>query len=516
MSLPMFADGWPLSAGAVNLLDAAGDALLNRAMACAVPWIEQSVGLGRDKRGYVIHRHSDDTHETECLYYDILVAGVGSGKKITVKYHGTELYAFDGSDAAHGNGRQRGLWSLHDFPTEGTHPANDTLVMVDIEHVGGDNATTATIYDLREVIGPDGYVTMMDAGDDALTDGQLANVATDLQTLATNLQALQTIAHARVPGFWPKKKEGGEVTGNTVFTVATWRFYTNKGHGLYYKIGVFKENEGARGGNKKATAKVYVQPDSAGSETLVGTFYAGGTIGQDPTGGGRGERVYEGTLNLSAISRSQNELCKVWVTVEYDGSSLDGYGGCTVYMLREEAITPPAYVNQPEFTHGLYAKGESDFPASSDPCLRRLWLNVKALAGDDGADGWGMDGKDVAGGFPFGAALLVCSNPVIFGGAQRNELPGDWIDQLSFVRTEDFLFYRADGEASLVYTDTEGEEATRSLEPTTEDDPFFVFDLAEIEDAPYGTIYTARVRLTRETYGTSKNLLFGAWEGPAD
>ena len=67
-----------------------------------------------------------------------------------------------------------------------------------------------------------------------------------------------------------------------------------------------------------------------------------------------------------------------------------------------------------------------------------------------------------------------------------------------------------------MYTDTEGEEATRSLEPTTEDDPFFVFDLAEIEDAPYGTIYTARVRLTRETYGTSKNLLFGAWEGPAD
>lgn len=515
MSLPVFASGQPLSAGAVNRLDEAIDDLADRAMSFAIPQLVVRAGYERGKRGYVVHRHEAALASVEVLVYDMLVAGVGSGKKVRVSYDGSTLYEFDGSDAAHGDGHQYGYWSLADFPTAETHPADDEWVQVDVEVVDGDAGTYADVYALREgLLAPDGYTIMQDALDVALGDDEDTSVPTDLQTLADNVLALQGLMHGRVAGFWPQSLEHGNINGGAVFTVGEWRYCTNMGDLLYYSLRVFKENEGVRGGEKITTLKIYLQPQSAPSATLVGTFYAGGKTDAQ-LGGGRGDRFYEGTLDISAVSRTQNEPCAVTVTIEYDGASTDGYGGCSVYMLREEAAAVPGVDAFAGVSYGEIAEGYAQTPA-----LRYLWTNVQdrlaADTGDPDTGGYGTAGLDVANGFTHGWALVWFTNPVMFGGPQHNEELADTMTEARFVRSGDVLYFSVEGDAELAFSDMDGAEATRQLQAKSDAEPFRTLYLSDIDGLPSGAGFAVRSIATNNTGESAKNMLYGAWVGDAE
>ena len=135
---PSFTDGTVLSARQINQLDGGLDHLYGVGKGISIPtaYISDSDAAGLPDPtpvfdGYVCHRHGTN----EYLYYDVLVTNTDGSEAVTCEIYyeavtqgsDTPLVTLNASAS-----RQRGLVSLTDKPTAGTHPADEDLVPVKV------------------------------------------------------------------------------------------------------------------------------------------------------------------------------------------------------------------------------------------------------------------------------------------------------------------------------------------------------------------------------------------------
>lgn len=488
---PNFPDGTVLTARQLNMLDACLDHLYGIGKGVSIPmriWSDTDAEGAPDPTvvysGYVIHRHA----ASEYLYYDVQVTNNDGSEEVDCEIYyeaisqgvDTPLVTLHASAS-----RQRGLASLTNKPTEGTHPADGDLVPVKVYAAksSGGESCTVTVYRLEEILLPADYTTLDDAT--ALTDDESADVADDLQTLSDNYVSLDAVSVSDNPGFRCVQSDDIDL-GMGTKTLYSGTFCTHKTGRLYYRVGLAKNTS-----NLGDTVTVRIRLNSNPYTDTVLT-YSGAWAGiEDP-------HIEEGYINLSGYLSSWEYQQRIRVDVYVSYSSNEGAGRAILYYLGEYGTSADSdWVDFDAYAHGDYVEGDGGAAADN---LRSLWTNAALLADDTGS-GYRSD-HDMAGdgNYPVGYAIACCRNAVQHGGIgfQPSYPKGRYgivrLDaenngqKMGFYRVKDFLYYRTKG-GELVYTGEDGERATHPLDDYDDDNDYQVLDLNEIQGLAAGMWY---------------------------
>lgn len=328
-ALPNFVDNMPLSERAIDTLAAAVDELRSRGVSLAAPQHGLMTQSSLTKEGWLIHFHDAVTPANEYLYYDIEVVHEAwpshANPAASIYWHdmATPLFTITDTEA-----RYRGVVALQNKPTAGTHPDDADPTPVRVKVVPG-VGWAVTVHDLEEIRLPGGYTAMNDAV--ALTDGQQADVAEDLQALADNVSALLALSESPLPGFRSYQMSnnawGFETTGGTTY----WR--TNLGDKLHFRIGLWRSTD-----DVADLVFAFTVNGAALAQTLtlkrgrIAVDENGASTAFDYDTGSERPYVFEGYLDLSGVARAQNQRCSVQTDIVFAGT---GDVGAMVYYLGE-------------------------------------------------------------------------------------------------------------------------------------------------------------------------------------
>lgn len=511
---PNFPDGSVLTARQLNMLDACLDHLYGIGKGASIPqriWQNTDAAGAPDPtpvyNGYVMHRHGTN----EYLYYDVLVTNNDGSEEVDCDIYykdidptgDTPLVTLHASAS-----RQRGLVSITDKPSEGDHPADGDLVPVKVYAVksAGDEACTVTVYRLEEILLPEDYTTLDDAG--ALTDGEVTDVAADLQILSDNYVSLDAISMSDNPGFRCVQSDDIDL-GMGTKTLYSGTFCTHKTGRLYYRVGLAKDTS-----TIGDTVTVTIRLNSnAATDTCI--TYNGAWAGiEEP-------HIEEGYIDLSGYLSSWEYQQRIRVDVYVSYSSNYGFGRAVLYYLGEYGTAADAdWIDFDAYAHGDYVEGDGGAAADN---LRSLYANAQLLADDDGTGYRANHDMAGDGNYPVGYAIAACRNTVQHGGIGSlpsypkgrfgivrldDESNGQ---RMAFCRVKDFLYYRTKG-GQIAYTGEDGEKATHPLDDYDDDNDYQVLDLNEIQGLSPGMWYYVEAVIDTVSEGDTGEILDWAAE----
>jgi len=493
---PSFVDGTVLSARQINQLDGGLDHLYGVGKGVSIPtaYISDTDAAGLPDPtpvfdGYICHRHGTN----EYLYYDIQITNEAGSETVTCDIYYEAV--IEGTDTplatitTTSTERKRGLVSLTDFPTEGTHPANEDLVPVKVfaTRSASEEPCKVEVFMLQEILLPTTYTALNDAA--ALTDDQVTDVAADLQAVSDNYVALDAISLSDVPGFRCIQSNSINL-GMGKVSLGRWYFNTHKTGRLYYRVGLAKDNSGTGTGHK--TTVTFRLNSNPATDTTVewSGFYRDVS---DP-------EIFEGYIDLTSYLGSWEYQGRVRVNVYVEYGSNDGFGRAILYYLGEYGVsTDSDWKDLASYSHSDYVIGDGGADSVN---LRSLWDNCLLLADDDGTGYRSNEDMSGDGNYPCGYAIAVCRSPVIHRGFRHNVIPkGRYIlinyerdmnaQQMAIRRTKDFLYYRTKN-ASLIFIGDDGEENTHPLEDYDDDNDYHILDLNSIQGLSVGMWYSLR------------------------
>lgn len=453
--------------------------------------VADTLGYNEIFRGYVNHSHRSGY--TEYLEYDLEIEKDqwdGGNvyvrvfyKTITPETPANAIIELSRSDF--GSERVRGRVALADFPTAETHPEDKEQVEVAVFAYRTDDAYKVrchgTVYTLAEIVYPDDYTALNDAT--ALTDGEDVDVPDDLTLLADNCEALDYLSQGYVDGF--RSEESGEVYGGQSRTLGPWRWFTNMNGRMYYRVAMWKV---AGGTSEAIRVRFYVNT----SYLLKTLTLLAGHLPEEP-------HIEEGYFDLTGFTPTPSQQIGIRIHAVVDSPN-DAQGGARIDYLFEDGAEMGSYADFGRAEHLAEVKGDTGTNQ-----LRTLWDNQKIIAGDDGT-GYGQDGFDVAGGLPFGHAVLARRSLVTHRSAQRGVgrqriVHVDGVAyQVIYLRRlldKDYLFYRSKG-AELVHIAGDGQENSQGLDDYDDENPYQVLNLSEIPSLTYGQMFCLRARMDIE------------------
>lgn len=301
MQLPNFITGQYLSARQVNTLTGAIAELHNRALTLRVPQQTWDLDSNTTRYFYVVHEHDATLAANEYLYMHIVKA---AGATVDIYYKDMDTARDTITGAA---GTYHRIVTIADKPTAGTHPVDEELVKI---KVTSDSADNSVIWEISEIVMPvTGYVAMNDAN--ALTTGEYADVATDLQHIADNVDALALVSTGPVKGMIQgEHSQMSRSEGETSHTYTVFSQYLvwNGGSKLYYHIGLGKDTSNAGW----VIARIYIDDIYVPTGDTV-FIYSGAQNTDDPD---TTLEVFDGSVDISFLDANIGQRVKVEVKCE--------------------------------------------------------------------------------------------------------------------------------------------------------------------------------------------------------